>query len=310
MPNVDQILFDNSEVRSVAMGVRTELLKRCRVFLQSGSIDIKKMKKKPIVLLINTVDNYKKRKIINVTKYKVGDTVKLKLPFISSGKRKERTYSCIVGGILSFNSGVCLQTANGMPAFIFHNDMMKKLSNTSLYQGVYITLDKGLSKESIKKISTKMKSIALSIPQGNFSDSTKEDAQSKSMTEQEEIIELAILWSLIIIAVVNIFNTASTNLYVRTREFGLMKIVGITARQLKGIVFVEMAIYGVVSTIFAFLGGLISGYKDIHGIEYIISWRSLIIVFCSYMVFSLLAAVMPLRRIIKSNAVESIRMVE
>jgi putative ABC transport system permease protein len=311
LPKSDQALFTDS-VRTAVTGLDDRDLKLCSRFLDGGKVNIEAMKKQPIVLIKNKLvfyegDNVKK---VRITTYKLGDTIKMRLPYILNGRTIEKTYECKVGGILSDKGDILLGGPGLMPHVVLSTDMLKKLTNSSLYQSIYVKIKKGLKPQDIKRIGIKFKGIAYKISGGNFKDKTKEDAQSKSMTNQQKIIEAAILLSLIIIAIVNIFNTASTNLFMRMREFGLMKIVGITMRQLSNVVLIEMVLYALVSTTIAFIGGYVKGYIAVGNINYMVSWRGLIIVFCSYMVFSLLAAVMPLRRIIKSSAVESIRMVE
>ena len=54
---------------------------------------------------------------------------------------------------------------------------------------------------------------------------------------------------------VNIFNTISTNLLLRKKEFATLKAMGMTEKQLKKTVILEGTLYGIISAI---VGGILS----------------------------------------------------
>jgi putative ABC transport system permease protein len=308
----------NKLLSSDIIGFKAKELIKNKCFLTSGSVNVKAMKAEPVVLLVNQVYDPAADKSTTITKYKAGDTIKVKIPVKCGKAYTDKIYNCKVGGILNgkwFFSGGNDRYAT--PIVIFHEDMFKKLTNSSLYQEIEIKINKGMGKRDVKKLGFKLMKMGLSISNGYFKDSTAEWEKDHSFQAQEDMINMGILLSLIIIAIVNIFNTMATNLIMRSKEFGLFKIVGITMRQLKNMVVIEVIVYAVTSAIFAFAAASILGYWRLQdefkyslGMKYHVSITGILIVFCAYLVFSLLAAILPLKRVIKSNAIESIRSVE
>jgi putative ABC transport system permease protein len=311
-------LLAKNKIKATTIGLTANDVKKCKNFLKSGTINLKEMKQKPVILLANTFSNFKTKKISNMTSYKVGDVIKVKLPFRVNNTYSEKMYEFIVGGILTDEwRDAYGKVPSGFPVIVMSENMFKKLTSSLVYQEVGVDIKKGLSKREIKKISLQLEKIGLSIPQGYFYNSMEEDQKDVALSEQEDMIKNGIMLSLIIIAIVNIFNTMATTLIMRRKEFGLLKIVGITMRQLKNMVVIEVVIYALASTALAFAGGILLGYWKLNdefkyspGMKYHFSISGTLIVLCAYLIFSLLAAILPLKRVIKSNAVESIKMVD
>ena len=115
-----------------------------------------------------------------------------------------------------------------------------------------------------------------------------------------------------IISIVNIFNTISTNLLLRKKEFSTLKAIGMTEKQLKKSVILEGTLYGIISSI---IGGIISalllalmvkagaGMADVQYKFNLIAFIASIV--CAIAV-TYLSTLVPLKRINKLTIVEGI----
>jgi putative ABC transport system permease protein len=119
-----------------------------------------------------------------------------------------------------------------------------------------------------------------------------------------------------LIGALNIVNTITTNLILRVREFGTLRAVGMSVRQMRGMVRIESVLYG----LWAVSGGGAVGvaltrliYNNVMNLQPIAwqpPWGSLAISVVMVVGISLLSAAVPMGRISEMDIVESIRTAE
>ncbi|CDM70196.1 putative ABC transporter, permease protein [Clostridium bornimense] len=219
-------------------------------YVIEGKIDYDKLKDNGIVLVdgMSTRDENGDKKILRKTNYKVGDKIKLsKLPEENFTKEsveksvKENSIEYTIVAILNQNPFTGTYPGYGIQIFSlkdadinslifkFDNDKNREdaikyfdMNNNSDYQYV----DLGSQVEEINRI-----------------------------YGQIEFFVYCFIIIITIISVVNIFNTISTNLLLRKKEFATMKAMGMTERQLKKTVMLEGTLYGIIASI---VGGILS----------------------------------------------------
>ena len=111
----------------------------------------------------------------------------------------------------------------------------------------------------------------------------------------------ALLGMSVVVALIGIVNTMSLSIHERTRELGLLRAVGMTARQLRRTVRYEAAIIALIGTLAGLVLGLFFGWAafDALGLAYsdfAIPWAALIAIGVAGLVAGLASGVLPARR--------------
>ena len=115
------------------------------------------------------------------------------------------------------------------------------------------------------------------------------------------ILLYALLGMSVVVALIGIVNTMSLSIHERTRELGLLRAVGMTARQLRRTVRYEAAIIALIGTLAGLVLGLFFGWAafDALGLAYsdfAIPWAALAAIGLAGLVAGLASGVLPARR--------------
>lgn len=116
-----------------------------------------------------------------------------------------------------------------------------------------------------------------------------------------------------LIGITNIFNTITTNMNLRSKEFAMLKSIGMTKHEFNKMVRLESLFYGTKSLVIGIPLGIIGSiliYKAFevgNDLGYVIPWESIII--ASIVVFLLISIIMhfSVKKINKQNIIETIR---
>ncbi len=135
---------------------------------------------------------------------------------------------------------------------------------------------------------------------------------------------LIVLIIMVLLSAFTILNTMFMAVLERTREIGMMKALGMTSRQLVGVILLEALVLGfLASLIGAALGGGLSYYTSIHGLDETktvanmefpvfnvfygdFSWKYILVGFMIGIACSMLAAVFPALRAVKMEPTEAL----
>lgn len=118
---------------------------------------------------------------------------------------------------------------------------------------------------------------------------------------------------IVLIATINIINTISTNILLRTKEIAMIKAVGMSQAGIKKMVALESIFYGWYASIFGGLAGLGLTYTlfrlmgGISEFEYKLPWANVLVACFAAIIISLFSGAYPLKRINDNIIVESIR---
>ena len=116
------------------------------------------------------------------------------------------------------------------------------------------------------------------------------------------------------IAAANVFNTISTNISLRRREFATLKSVGLTSKGMRKMMTFESILYGVKSLMFSlpvslgttylvYLVAADSGYE----MPFYIPWDKFIIAIASVFIIVVLSMIYSIKKVNKENTVETLR---
>ena len=116
-----------------------------------------------------------------------------------------------------------------------------------------------------------------------------------------------------LIGVTNIFNTITTNMLLRSKEFAMLKSVGMTAKEFNNMIRLESIFYGLKSLIIGLPIGLLLSYALYKGfgtsmeITYQIPWASIGIAVLFVFIIVFITMKYSLNKINKQNIIETIR---
>lgn len=120
---------------------------------------------------------------------------------------------------------------------------------------------------------------------------------------------------IVLICSMNILNTVSTNVLLRRRELGMLQAVGMSRSQVRKMLFMESSLYGVSGAVWGSVIGTILLYLlgksigDTMGGLTIqsIPWNLVLATLAGALIISIAAGILPIRRVMKDEVVESIR---
>jgi len=121
-----------------------------------------------------------------------------------------------------------------------------------------------------------------------------------------------------IVSVINLINIMNMSANIRKKEFGFLRAMGLSGKQVKKIIMWEGAIYGIVSSVISVLltlgiSAIITKNSELW-LGQIISWHipigQMTIIIIVTIIITLLSSILPSRILFKSSIVESIRDVE
>lgn len=286
-----------------------------------GKIDLEALRKGGVVL----VDGKKIReengdvKILRTTNYKVGDKIKipkLKRYDTRNGYDESNTdkmmeainkgefYELPIVAILEKNPLMGIYSDYELELMV-HEDVYKKYVGDIEPNYIYFTFNENSEdrENAIEYFNDKP---------FTYEDIGDELKEIDDMYTQVEFFVYCFIAIVTVISIVNIFNTISTNLLLRKKEFSTLKAIGMTEKQLKKNVMLEGTLYGILSAIIGgtisalLLGGLVKISVGLADVKYSFDFIAFgISIVCAILV-TYISTIIPLRKIKKLTIVEGI----
>ncbi|HET6352230.1 MAG TPA: FtsX-like permease family protein [Coriobacteriia bacterium] len=238
----------------------------------------------------------------------------------------------LVNGIYSAQNGVSVgqtlqvETPNGLKDYkvvgIATDYLNAKLASTYISQdnlesdfGVttnVLVLANAETGASIPMVKARLERLFRDYPQFILYDSKDfKDSQVK-LIEAEMPIFYVLIGMLALPTLLALLNTLAISVLARTREIGMLRAVGATRRQIKGMVVAESLLLAGVGVSFGIAGGLVLGYAltfatdAMFPMPYVFPWMGIITAIISGFTFALLAALIPSRQAAKLDIVEAL----
>ena len=234
--------------------------------LKAGSIDKEELNKNNGVLVINNTYAYNENTEYNILmegyQLKVGD----KIPFASYRDDREgeetKYKELTVVGVLEKGVLNRVYNPNGSVYIITTEEVYENMSsNRDSYIDMYIEMEVDGDKENIKTI---LEEIKDNTPGINYIDYAEEARNNRAVGIMMSIFLYGFVAIITLISAINIINTISTNIILRTKEIAMIKAVGMSQSGIKRLVAFESLFYGVYAAIF---GGTIGIGLHIYYLE-------------------------------------------
>lgn len=285
-------------------------------YLLEGKINEERMLRNKEVLIPRYVTTIARN--IPYTTLEPGDELELIL-FDARNSDNKKRFKFKIGGVLDC-APFYPYTANDGFFVIMHPEVLKDLANgyapSSLACKIYIDMDENSSiyflNNEIKKIVSKYPGYDVYYgPKHN-----KYNIELQKSYEQADRIAYGILACIAFIIMLNIINTISTKLIARMREFGMLKSVGMSPGQLRGLILAECLFYGILSWILGTGIGFLLNYifflmlSKTRYVVWVTPWREMFAAFAVCIIGCLLASIFPIRRMMRIHTVEAIRTID
>lgn len=278
-------------------------LEMLRSDLVQGTVDPDKMNEENGVLVIQNV--WMNRKPYQATDLKVGDSIVSGALDESTGQWKTHV-NLKVAGILR-DSSLSNQDIT-MYTVITTQEVFAKLTGKSDVARFDVELEEGADAKAVKE---SLRRITDRNPEARILDFTED--QNKIVMLQLSILLYGLVTVISVISAINIMNTISTNLILRTKEFGTLRAVGMTMKQMRRMIVFESAWYGIMATLYGGTAGTLLAYafywnvKNVQRVPYHFPWIEVLAAGAVSALLCLLASRIPLRRIERMDIVEAVR---
>lgn len=171
--------------------------------------------------------------------YKVGDLITLKLP---SGEKKVK-----VAGILSDSP---FDRAPETQTVICSEKLFRKLTGERGYTIIDMQLEKDAADDTVSKIRR------LTTPQMKFSDIRQSNEEGRAAFYSFAIFIYGFLLLIASITVFNIINSMNMSVTGRMNQYGIMRAVGMSGKQLHHLVLAEASTYAICGCLMGCILGL------------------------------------------------------
>jgi putative ABC transport system permease protein len=321
--NFQDVLWKGQKSQAVSVNMQLyddARLTKVQSFLKAGTADRSKLEAEDGVLIIQTVKPFvksdKKKEILELTRYKVGDT--LTLQFGGNHTETQTSRQVKILGILSqspFDAAyqqealTVIGTKKTMQKIIEAAPAENRPFGTTL-MALQIALKDGADSEPVR---IALEQITSEMPNGQLINIVDQQKQSRQFAVQMQIFVYGFLAVIGLIGSLNIINTVQTNLLLRRREIGLLQAVGMTMGQVRKMATMEGVWFGVIGSFWGLLlGGAISYFlydqlSGIEGVPFEFPWGGATIACIFALGIGLLSVQGPLRRMAKANLIEELR---
>ncbi|SED98045.1 putative ABC transport system permease protein [Arthrobacter alpinus] len=224
----------------------------------------------------------------------------------------------LVAGTQTTNLAATSSTAYGMTALVsldaFHALPADDPLHAQMTAPLWITVDPALDANGLMDLRTSL-AQALHIDENQIGGGVLEKVMFNQVIDMLLLVVTGLLAVAVFIALIGVANTLSLSVLERTRENSLLRALGLTRGQLRGMLALEaVLIAGVAALIGSALGavygwaGAQSALGSFAAVTAVIPWGQILAVVGVAAVAGLLASVVPAHRAAKLSPVEGLAM--
>lgn len=274
-------------------------------YIQELGVDIQKAKTQGILLDnridIVPVDGQRKRVEYRALDIQVSDKIPCQIDKEEEGKSQKEDITILK---ITDKTPMYIPMQDDIATILISDEMMEHYDYKM--DGIYLdTIDPNTVEENIKKI-----------------DESEEPIIYNFMTQQNEnnsmvlIISIFLYGFIIVISLIgitNIFNTITTNMMLRSKEFAILRSIGMKDKEFKKMIRYESVLYGLKALLFGIPVGVLLSYLiysilgNIYMTSYIFPIKEILI--CAIFVFCIIFMTMhyAIKKVEKQNMIETIR---
>ncbi len=279
-----------------------------KINLKEGSFDKKEAIKENGVILVRKsyYEEPGKKYELELTKYKVGDTVKGYVLEYDGDKEIRKEIELKIMAITDdIPTGSSRYNHMGLD-FITYDEVGKKLGYNTDTTGIYVDTNR---EENTRNA---VKDIANQYGY-NVMDKMEEIKSVEDTLMVMQIFVYGFVTVISLVSITNIVNTISTNINLRKRELAIIKSIGVTPGGFNKMIYLESLLYGALSLIYGIPLGIalvmlmnfILG--DVISFGLVLPWKAMIICVIGVFIITFISSYIPIKKINKENIIENIR---
>lgn len=308
---------------SFLQGYNEEQMELAKRELREGLVDIDKLNaEKGVLLVLNSLYyDYEEQKnvIVNSIDIKVGETIYVitNEELIQAGIDPSEVES-VENGLVSLKVMGILDKATvgrsyahlGSFGIITTNEVYEQLTGKTGYNNIYVNLRED---EDYGEVFNALDSIVNTKTNGRLFDRIANNRRDRQTVFEISVLIYGFITLISLIGVLNIINTISTNLLTRTKEFGMLRAVGMSPKSMRKMIRLEAVFSSITGAMFGLLLGNLLGYylytliNRYEGYAWEFPLNANIIALLATIIIALLAAIAPLRKIASLNIIETLR---
>jgi ABC-type antimicrobial peptide transport system permease subunit len=305
-------LFDQKQYsfETTTLGYNVEELEKLKTGVIEGNIDVDEMKEKQLVIVAQNL-NYK-----NYTKIKVGDKITISRPIYDEKGYSVRDSKEVfeVGAVVK-EDVVKQSDATTSLMFIVSEDAIKNYLKIENYQQAAITLSKNADYVQVEKEIRDTLKLSRDLTIKSFKEELK---VVKENNMKQSMILYSFIFILAVVSIVNLVNIMYMNVMLRNKEIGMMRALGFGSDEVKTMIKYEGVFYGIASSITGLTLGVILSYviyiKGRGSFQAGMTWSfpalEAAIIFISTILITLIASILPSRKLFTASIIEAIRGIE
>jgi putative ABC transport system permease protein len=155
--------------------------------------------------------------------------------------------------------------------------------------------------------------LVANYPQFVLYDSASFKATQSQLFSQTFVIFDVLIAMFALPTLLALLNTLAISVLARTREIGMLRAVGTTRGQVRGMVVAESLLLATVGVVFGIAGGVALGYSLVYALNstlyvmpYYFPWGGIVVAVIAGFSFALLAAIIPARTAAKLDIVTAL----
>lgn len=299
---------------STIRGYDKTMLEDARQYLSSGTVNETELsKEKGAVIVYDTEVRRKadgKSSVIRLAELKVGDYIYIDTNNVFGSESTD------VSGLTRIKvMGIMEKVPYGFPypgraiGVILTEDTFKSITGASIYSGFDVLIDKNEDRKHIKE---QLTTIMNRVRGGSLLDLQEIGQKEKQVRLAVSVLLYGFVAVIVLIGVLNIINTISTNLILRTREFGTLRAVGMSMSQMKKMITYEGLLYGLIGSLWGVSTGTVLAWylfkimMGLRGMIWHIPYDAIIYASTGTIIITLLSTLVPMKRVSKMNIIESV----
>ncbi len=251
-------------------------------------------------------------------------------------KRDERIYKYKIGDTIVGKIGdTTIEKVNGETKEVFKNDKEIKIKvgaisdirpygmEKTYYQSgiIVVNIDRfkdieydvkmfSIESSNASRLEQNIYNLNADIGVINFEEQAK---QEKAMVLVIQIFLYGFIGVITLIGVTNIFNTITSNMELRQKEFAMLKSIGMTKKEFNRMINLETIFYGTKSLLYGIALGMVGTYflymsfKSQNGGKFFVPSGAIILSVVSVFILIFVIMKYSVRKINKQNTIETIR---
>lgn len=257
----------------------------------------------------------KKQVIVEVFDYQVGDEIQISIQ--NSGELAKSDHQLKTVKVMGISANTFLDndyTKDGQVYLVTTDQVYQDFTGNKDYRQMAIRLDENADPETVINY---LKDLTAQNPLYEYLDISDYMKKLRNAALTMKIFLYGFIVVIALIGCLNIINTVSTNLILRTREFAMLKAIGMAQTSINKLVCLESTLYGMIAAIYGGIIGsgisyLLSKIIEQTGMElpWSIPWPQIFTAICGAILIALVSGYIPLKRINRGIIMEKIRMEE